>query len=395
MLNRSRITLLLLSLGLAFHAYLTWHFYPVQFGFGAGEMQCNLNSTFNCDATTASPYSQIFGIPLSLFGAMTNVVMILLLLGAVWHVSENPDRSRRWAFHLSWIAAIASVVMAVISATLVNAYCLFCIFTYIAHIGAFVLLKKGHNISTFGADLKELVTAKGTLSLLLVVPAGAFLFHQALLNYYGGFEVKKLSQRTISEWKSNPQVLFDRSASLIKGMPAAGEAKMTIVEFADFRCGHCAKAAPAIKAFAAAYPDVEVRFFNFPLDGKCNPTINSGDGISCRIAKWVHCSGKEDSNKGWSVLDEAFAKQSAIASLRQESLIDESLGKIATQVGLSSENLLACVNSEETQAAITRQAKIGELAKVEGTPAIYVNGRKLPSGQVISVLKSVHAELTK
>lgn len=395
MLVRSRVALAFLLFGLAFHAYLAWHFYPIQFGFGAGEMQCNLNSTFNCDAATASAYSQILGVPIALIGAMANLVMVLFILGSLWRLTEAPEKYLRWAFYLSGFSVIISIIMAGISAALIGSYCLFCILIYATYVGAFVALKKGNSLKQFKEDLGSLqAEVAGIIPLLAIVPVGTFLFHQALLSYYGGSEVKKFSLRAISEWKSNPQVIFDQSSSLNKGADPKESSGMTVVEFADFRCHHCAKAAPALKAFASAYADVRVQFFNFPLDGKCNPSLGeNGDGISCRLAKWVHCTGQIDQKAGWKIHDELFEHQEKYGSLRQESLVDEQLGALAKAQGLESEKILSCVNSEATQNAIVRQSRIGELAQVDGTPAIFVNGRKLPSGQVISILKAARSEI--
>ena len=46
------------------------------------------------------------------------------------------------------------------------------------------------------------------------------------------------------------------------------DAKLTVVEFIDFGCGHCAKAAPVVKSTVERYKD-DVRLFqrHYPIYG--------------------------------------------------------------------------------------------------------------------------------
>src|SRR5437868_1769535 len=48
---KTRIQLALMGalISIALHLYLTMHYYPVKFGFAAGQSICNLNAKFNCD----------------------------------------------------------------------------------------------------------------------------------------------------------------------------------------------------------------------------------------------------------------------------------------------------------------------------------------------------------
>jgi protein-disulfide isomerase len=51
------------------------------------------------------------------------------------------------------------------------------------------------------------------------------------------------------------------------------------------------------------------------------------------------------------------------------------------------------MDSAETHDLIKAQASLGIAARVEGTPTIYVNGKKLPRGQLIPVLERVYQSL--
>ena len=73
--------------------------------------------------------------------------------------------------------------------------------------------------------------------------------------------------------------------------------------------------------------------------------------------------------------------------------VDEKLKPLAVQVGLDWSPLVLCMEEVATQDAIVAQAKAGNQAGVTGTPTIFVNGRKLPYGQILPVLEKVYQTL--
>jgi protein-disulfide isomerase len=85
----------------------------------------------------------------------------------------------------------------------------------------------------------------------------------------------------------------DARAKLEKGVsgPAKGPAKaaVTIVEFSDMQCPHCAKAAPAIEQLLAQEPEVHFVFQNFPL-----PLHNWAE----KAADYVDCVGRAGNDSG-------------------------------------------------------------------------------------------------
>lgn len=121
---------------------------------------------------------------------------------------------------------------------------------------------------------------------------------------------------------------------------------------------------------------MRLQFYVFPLDGACNDAISRAEGGSCRLAKSVLCA--EKSGKGWALHDEIFGNQETLNRKHSVDEIDWELKEYAKNLGLDFEELKSCMESTEVHEQILAQAKLGEKAKVEGTPTIYVNGRKLP-----------------
>lgn len=213
-----------------------------------------------------------------------------------------------------------------------------------------------------------------------------------MLSQYGADKLTQIVNSSISEWSENNEYDLDAEPSLVLG-PSRNEAKMVISEFADFLCGHCKFAAPTLHAFAHSHPDVRLEFFSFALDGECNEVVSQAVGTPCTLAKVNYCGGK--TNKGWEVHDVIFANQNKLYDTRTSSTTLDLLKNLTSKMNLNWEDLLACVNDENTLETIKRQAKVGDESGVKGTPTVYVNGKKLPRGQLLPVLEGLYKLLTK
>ena len=112
------------------HGYLTHRHFEVTLGQITGSSLCNISSTFNCDTVAASSYSSFLGIPLALWGLVTNLMLFLMAFSvrATW--TGSPSALSRWTVRLSSGVFLASIVMAFISVTQLKIYCPFCIVTY-------------------------------------------------------------------------------------------------------------------------------------------------------------------------------------------------------------------------------------------------------------------------
>lgn len=380
------------------HAYLTNHYYPLKFGMAPTESLCHLGEKFDCDVAATSPYSSVAGIPLSVFGIVFHFILLVLVVGAWTGWAERTQRTLRISTALAGGSAIASVLLGIISATQLSAWCPFCILAYVFSFlilgGLWFLLEEP--ISKIKEDLPALVTeSKSILVMVVAIPVISYVTHKAIMQNYGGAQLDAVVKSSVLEWSASPAVSFESfPPALVKG-PEASEAKMTLVEFADFRCGHCGQAAPSVHAFLKSHPDVRFMFYNFPLDGECNEEIGSGDGISCRLAKAVTCAGEVDSRQGFYIHDEIFKKQQEFQTTRQMADIDKKLEELANAGGLNWSELVTCMDASDTHEKIKAQIAAGKEGKIRGTPTFFVNGKLLSRGQFIPVLKGVYDEASK
>jgi protein-disulfide isomerase len=160
------------------------------------------------------------------------------------------------------------------------------------------------------------------------------------------------------------------SSEKIKNVPldnsptkGSDNAPVTIVEFADFQCPHCGEMAPHLDKFVDSRKN-DVRFaYKFYVLGKFP---NSENAARAAIA-----AGKQ--GKFWEMHHLIYANQ--------QKLDQQGLDEMAKQLGLDVSRLHADMQLPETQERITKDHKLGEDLKIEGTPTIYINGRQYDGRQ--------------
>ena len=145
-----------------------------------------------------------------------------------------------------------------------------------------------------------------------------------------------------------------------KGFARRGNAKskVTVVEFADYKCPHCGEAARTFKSIYKKYDKkVNFVFVDFPLR----------PGLSEKLAEGAACAGEQ--NKYWEYHTMAFEQQA--------SSNEASVQSFADKVGLDKGKFKSCLSSGSGMSVVKKGRKLGESIGVSGTPAIYVNGKKV------------------
>jgi protein-disulfide isomerase len=172
----------------------------------------------------------------------------------------------------------------------------------------------------------------------------------------------------------------DARAQLEKGVngPTKGPAKaaVTIVEFSDMQCPHCAKAAPAIEQLLAQEPAAHFVFQSFPL-----PMHNWAE----KAADYVDCVGRASNDAVWKFIQKTFDDQANITA----SNLDEKLKAIATASGVNADEIAACAAKPDTKARVDASIQLGKSVGVSGTPTLFVNGQNLPATAPVELLKKV------
>lgn len=159
------------------------------------------------------------------------------------------------------------------------------------------------------------------------------------------------------------------------GFPSKGNknAKVQIVEFADYHCPHCKHAYEAFKKLLKTNgKQFHLTFMDFPLRGESSHVI----------ARGAYCA--EQQGKFWEYHDQAFSNQS--------NLNDKSPETFAMALKLNQDKFKTCLNSKAARAHVDKAAAEGRRIGVSGTPAIYINGKKYTSGHHFEDLEKIIKE---
>ncbi|NVB43212.1 thioredoxin domain-containing protein [Pseudenhygromyxa sp. WMMC2535] len=146
------------------------------------------------------------------------------------------------------------------------------------------------------------------------------------------------------------------------GRPTYGNenAPVTVTMFADFECPHCKAEAPVVRKAVQQYRGkAKLVFRNFPL------RMHARAEYAARACEAAHLQGKF-----WEMHDQVFDHQTQLE--------DEDLERYAAQIpGLDLAKWKADYASEAVELAVAKDRKVGEALDIQGTPAVYVNGRQL------------------
>ena len=156
--------------------------------------------------------------------------------------------------------------------------------------------------------------------------------------------------------------------------PAKGPASapVTIVEFSDFQCPFCSRLTPTLAEVEKKYGDkVRVVFRQYPLPFHQNAQ---------KAAEASLCAA--DQGKFWELHDAMFGNQGELG-------VDQLKAKAAS-LGLNADKFNKCLDSGEKNATIQADIKAGSAAGVNGTPAMFINGRfingAVPIDQITTVI---------
>jgi protein-disulfide isomerase len=173
--------------------------------------------------------------------------------------------------------------------------------------------------------------------------------------------------------KQRNRILLDPVDIPIAGAPFKGPAaaKVTIVEFSDFQCPYCVVAVGKLNDLLQAYPrDVRLVFKQFPLE------IHSNAAVAAAAALAAQRQGGF-----WPLHDKMYAEFRHLNRLNTL--------EWAKELGLNPVRLQADMDSAATQKAIQRDMDDGLRAGVQGTPTVFVNGKKYQGSLDIDAFRTV------
>lgn len=212
-----------------------------------------------------------------------------------------------------------------------------------------------------GQEGRERASGPGKGFYLLL--GGLVVLGIAVLVWAGtGSELEPVGPLTTAE----RQVPADSSAMAATLGPE--DAPVTLVEFADYTCSHCARfaslPAKAIRRDYVRSGQVRWILYDFPLRAR-------GNAIPAALA--ARCAGAQGSY--WEMHDRLFARQRDWAA---DGSPEDKFRAYAEEIGLDLEAFAACYSDRRFVEEIMASRQYGRQLGVNSTPTIFVDGRRAP-----------------
>ena len=343
---------------------------------GHTEAACNINSAINCDLVAASKYSEIFGIPLGVWGLGYFLASTILVGTIIAGHKSSKEHEPVW-FALSALGILSSIGLAGISMGVLGVLCLVCITIYCLTLvqGAIAWRLWGSRKVHLNWSLK---TLGGGFSTAAIAVAVAILSFNALKptpslppelqDLPGKHDITQglpqLAPNAV-EITVNKTAYSGMGEDFRKG---PDDAKIVIVEFADYMCPACGQAAPVMEEVHKQLGSRALFIFkNYPLSNQCNVAVQSDmHPYSCDIAKLARCAGSV--GEFWDYHLMAFENQSKASK--------ETAREWGKKVGLTDQQMDLCLASSDLLAKIRDDVDVGNKVGVTSTPTIFINGRK-------------------
>jgi protein-disulfide isomerase len=159
------------------------------------------------------------------------------------------------------------------------------------------------------------------------------------------------------------------------------DALVTIVEWSDFQCPFCKRVNDTIKQVVDTYKN-DVRFVwkdnALPFHNRAKPA-----------ATLAHVAYKSKGDKGfWDAHDALFESH--------PQLEDDNLKAVAEKLGLPWDQVKTAIDQDKFGAKIDQSMDLANDLEARGTPAFFINGRKLSGAQPFDGFKRIiDAELEK
>lgn len=343
----------------------------------------------SCNIVNTSAWSEVFGVPTFAWAVPTYLLVAVLAFLAF--------RGRHGAKTLLLGIGLATVAFSgwlfYVSKVELGYVCLWCMRLYAINAAIPVLaLVSGMRRSDL-PDGRTLGTAAATFALLAGVTVGIQQAFRAQLLGDGAGADKLVAadaaldeaddegivadpeglapERTISvrTEDGNTADLVIRPGDAWKGNP---DAKVTLVEFADFECGYCKRAGSQLRRLYEAYKDDLLFVYkHFPMDPACNPGVNNKRH---RHACWAHVASEcaKDQGKFWAYHDLLYKNNHQLGN--------ENLRAYAEAVELDLGRFDSCMRAREGLDAVKQAGTDGAAVDTHGTPRIWIGDQLYRSG---------------
>jgi protein-disulfide isomerase/uncharacterized membrane protein len=367
---------------------------------GGGAQLCGASGAPGTSCALPDGGTTIGGVPVAAFGVAFYGTVGALLLLAILGSGSLVGQATLIAFRLIGVGVVADVILLAVQLVGHHNVCVLCLATYATtFVTAALLFRPRTPTPDVGAsaDFRERRLLVGgwllaTAVVLVAVTAGEMWLRQrsraqelqATLDSPAKRDAYD-ADRAVATFRAGPVVTFD-----LTGAPRLGAANgpIVVVEFVDYLCPFCRQLYGGLDEYLGQQQGrVSWYFKNLPLDTECNPTL--GENLhpgACWMARGAVCA--KDAGK-WA----EFYRAAFTAQIEKPGPPD--VIRLGRQIGLERTSYERCIRSPSTNAVVVADVAESVRVKAQGTPTLYVNGRRAPLWTYIERLVTAESERLK
>lgn len=334
---------------------------------------CNVNHVVNCDVVLGSSWAKLGPFSVSLL-ALVFYCGLALLAALAW-LQTNVVTVRRVVTVMVLLMAgglAFSVYMASIALGVLRSLCVLCTGLYVVGLANFAAIWRLHRELQVSSHKQKQAALRRDrwvyigigMAVILVAVAAAWDLSRTWREPTTAEDVLQKDPKFAAWFESLPVLTVPVDSRNARGPE---NAPVTIVEFSDFECVHCAALHEALEDTWRRAPNLlRIVFRYFPLDSACNPLVSSRfHPLACDAAIAAECAGQQ--GKFWQYHDLLFAHRTALRR--------ERLAEFARQLKLDVPTFEKCLQDPSTRVIVESDVALGRQLGVNSTPTLFVNGR--------------------
>lgn len=342
-----------------------------------GSRLCAPTARVNCDYVLASQWSKFRGVSTSLIG------FAYFCAAGVWFAAIGVPTHRARAWHLVPVAlvlvgAVVSAWFVYVMATRLPVWCSWCLAAHGVN-GLMLVLtlaawpRRVDEMPAYPRPARGIGVLAGCCAAAMMAAVGAWSVQlQVAARQYQREYLAATNNAEYIAWRLSREPAREIAVGADALAFGAVDAKHTIVVFSDFECAKCRLFHQYARRLTTIYPGaVRVVLKHYPMSPQCNARVKGAfHYFACEAARAAEAARLAgDAVK-------ALAYHGKLYDMAG-SLDEKPYTALARQMGIDAAAFERTTASEDVTRRIESDVALAASLGVEGTPAIFLDGRPL------------------
>lgn len=385
------------AIGVALASYALQTTIAIETGGLENPSSCSINEWVNCDAALASSYAYLLGVPVAGWGMLFYVFAIGAALYAL--LGTNKERGAG-AVAAVFVLSIGGVLFSLVKAyhlVDLGVLCPVCLGMYGVNIGLLITAYKGLGkgfgdmggfigkyVSSFtgkpaGLSFDPQPLRFGVIALVFFVLGGGLMNrYEANAKADAGLSQIDLDRALQLHYRQEAKEMIIPESAALWGNP---DAKVKIVEFSDFECPACQRAASHIRPILYEYrDDIAFYYAHYPLDHAINDSITRPLHINAGLAA-IASECAQDRGEFWAFHDNFFENQRRLSR--------DLFLETADNLGFDRAEFEACLADPVMRNRVRDEIAAGNAMGIFQTPTLMIEGRDVDLWNNSAVIRGI------